>query len=78
MPLARHDSSLIEYTLPREVSTHMPLARHDALVGVVSKPRLFVSTHMPLARHDMMFDTDAVGTFVSTHMPLARHDRCWR
>ena len=40
-----------EKRLPVNVSTHMPLARHDYdipasyVVGIVS-------THMPLARHD--------------------------
>ena len=33
------------------VSTHMPLARHDAVVLPVIFP-CAVSTHMPLARHD--------------------------
>ena len=34
------------------VSTHMPLARHDAKSIIIST-RLEVSTHMPLARHDI-------------------------
>ena len=33
------------------VSTHMPLARHDATL-LCLPIRYFVSTHMPLARHD--------------------------
>ena len=33
------------------VSTHMPLARHDRLAGIVPAEDA-VSTHMPLARHD--------------------------
>ena len=36
-----------------EVSTHMPLARHDNFVKTVS-PYIGVSTHMPLARHDQL------------------------
>ena len=53
MPLARHDG-----TAPRskdylmDVSTHMPLARHD-LTGKESDNLTEVSTHMPLARHDV-------------------------
>ena len=35
------------------VSTHMPLARHDASVGL-SAAQNMVSTHMPLARHDLV------------------------
>ena len=34
-----------------EVSTHMPLARHDSNVSITSVEHI-VSTHMPLARHD--------------------------
>ena len=34
-----------------EVSTHMPLARHD-LGMMLAVHRASVSTHMPLARHD--------------------------
>ena len=33
------------------VSTHMPLARHDAADSVAGREPI-VSTHMPLARHD--------------------------
>ena len=34
-----------------DVSTHMPLARHD-LAYLQKLLSAFVSTHMPLARHD--------------------------
>ena len=33
------------------VSTHMPLARHDAYIRK-DGAKFVVSTHMPLARHD--------------------------
>ena len=42
-----------------EVSTHMPLARHDfdwRAIGIC----VFVSTHMPLARHDRVSGKDAL------------------
>ena len=56
------------------VSTHMPLARHDCEFYVYTA-RAAVSTHMPLARHDRIERKIGVQNFrVSTHMPLARHD----
>ena len=52
MPLARHDAldpDSQAYAI--QVSTHMPLARHDVVSeNVIRSPT--VSTHMPLARHD--------------------------
>ena len=63
----------IEYVPATEVSTHMPLARHDK--GMEAGKRiLFVSTHMPLARHDELLLQYQTDKNVSTHMPLARHD----
>ena len=56
------------------VSTHMPLARHDAVGVCFSVPRNLVSTHMPLARHDAVVTPEVRTSAVSTHMPLARHD----
>ena len=57
----------------KEVSTHMPLARHDAVCR--NCPTCTdVSTHMPLARHDEAVFKNQKLAIVSTHMPLARHD----
>ena len=56
-----------------QVSTHMPLARHDS-IPICSAYSSAVSTHMPLARHDCGSQWTANYTTVSTHMPLARHD----
>ena len=56
-----------------EVSTHMPLARHDNYDTLATVDQL-VSTHMPLARHDRATRTISIVCGVSTHMPLARHD----
>ena len=41
----------MNYTTDLQISTHMPLARHDAktLSGCGAQ---WISTHMPLARHD--------------------------
>ena len=60
-----------------EVSTHMPLARHDGYIDIAAL-NACVSTHMPLARHDIIKTYCYLKSFVSTHMPLARHDllRC--
>ena len=55
------------------VSTHMPLARHDIIPGVIFT-QTGVSTHMPLARHDIPTTVLNQIVEVSTHMPLARHD----
>ena len=41
----------LEYLPGKAVSTHMPLARHDALQKLCTMIEK-VSTHMPLARHD--------------------------
>ena len=57
----------------KDVSTHMPLARHDDLVGQFPA-MVSVSTHMPLARHDSDDVETNISKIVSTHMPLARHD----
>ena len=57
-----------------EVSTHMPLARHDRLVWHLGR-HIYVSTHMPLARHDISDNFAPLTKLVSTHMPLARHDK---
>ena len=57
-----------------EVSTHMPLARHDALDPDSQAYAIQVSTHMPLARHDVVSENVIRSPTVSTHMPLARHD----
>ena len=35
-----------------DISTHMPLARHD-IRDVDAKNFISISTHMPLARHDV-------------------------
>ena len=59
--------------IPTNVSTHMPLARHDP-VDYTDSIVAIVSTHMPLARHDVEYWQGDSGTGVSTHMPLARHD----
>ena len=56
-----------------EVSTHMPLARHDVGLDIIISTRI-VSTHMPLARHDSSGGDLTTIALVSTHMPLARHD----
>ena len=37
---------------PLEISTHMPLARHDLTISE-SCADTRISTHMPLARHDI-------------------------
>ena len=55
------------------VSTHMPLARHD-LCFIHDTHSVNVSTHMPLARHDYLAGNGFTNIAVSTHMPLARHD----
>ena len=39
-----------------DVSTHMPLARHDQ-IACSRCGRVDVSTHMPLARHDGAYET---------------------
>ena len=57
-----------------EVSTHMPLARHDPHPTMQKSCWITVSTHMPLARHDGNQDDPSDPIPVSTHMPLARHD----
>ena len=56
------------------ISTHMPLARHDDQKHSNQKKQE-ISTHMPLARHDRMelFHFSLI-PLISTHMPLARHD----
>ena len=52
MPLARHDlESCWNEREEVNVSTHMPLARHDSL-NIINGYTRAVSTHMPLARHD--------------------------
>ena len=56
-----------------DVSTHMPLARHDFMFFPFLI-QLVVSTHMPLARHDQRRRQRFSRKVVSTHMPLARHD----
>ena len=55
------------------ISTHMPLARHDA-PQTTRRLLLQISTHMPLARHDTIALTKLCERMISTHMPLARHD----
>ena len=57
-----------------QISTHMPLARHDQYI-VMRKSIISISTHMPLARHDWnaLRSTRCIDV-ISTHMPLARHD----
>ena len=57
-----------------QVSTHMPLARHDTACKPIAEQQ-GVSTHMPLARHDADTIREEITVLeVSTHMPLARHD----
>ena len=56
-----------------DVSTHMPLARHDRQPHI-QEYQYLVSTHMPLARHDRRALPFLSQKTVSTHMPLARHD----
>ena len=57
-----------------QISTHMPLARHDDIFqGIIEAP-VKISTHMPLARHDNIKDELDKIAEISTHMPLARHD----
>ena len=58
------------------VSTHMPLARHDPVRGilVLQKPRFLLTCllrGMTGCRCHLFFSRA-----VSTHMPLARHDGC--
>ena len=65
--------SLLDLAPIIEVSTHMPLARHDFIQPATSI-HVIVSTHMPLARHDEYMGLEPTVTNVSTHMPLARHD----
>ena len=49
-----------------EVSTHMPLARHDFDAPFQNKDDN-VSTHMPLARHDELYcECDLLSTFLLT------------
>ena len=35
-----------------DISTHMPLARHDIFSPILHFDKMKISTHMPLARHD--------------------------
>ena len=56
------------------ISTHMPLARHDASIFGTMPHVDTISTHMPLARHDVSGFKYADSNAISTHMPLARHD----
>ena len=42
-----------------KVSTHMPLARHDADSAMLTE-KFTVSTHMPLARHDAFNKDDVI------------------
>ena len=74
MPLARHDILFTNMVNSSEVSTHMPLARHDGEKHLYIFGKSIVSTHMPLARHDPLFSLTIPVFVVSTHMPLARHD----
>ena len=53
MPLARHDIAGSFVIISAGVSTHMPLARHDAGRPACRGGARLVSTHMPLARHDV-------------------------
>ena len=57
------------------ISTHMPLARHDASIFGTMPHVDTISTHMPLARHDKSNPAVDTSILISTHMPLARHDR---
>ena len=59
--------------VPYEVSTHMPLTRHDRVL-CDNGTFVIVSTHMPLTRHDGWDASPWVWVIVSTHMPLTRHD----
>ena len=57
-----------------DISTHMPLARHD-VTNMADFRHLEISTHMPLARHDRTIIDLLTYPYISTHMPLARHDK---
>ena len=43
--------ALVQVLSPGDISTHMPLARHDSGLSKMF-PTTSISTHMPLARHD--------------------------
>ena len=75
MPLARHDSIVKRFFDSNYVSTHMPLARHDADAGtVVQCDFKFLLTCLLRGMTRWRLSWDA-RSFVSTHMPLARHDQ---
>ena len=63
-------NSLFNFT---NISTHMPLARHDGFTWQQIRKES-ISTHMPLARHDPVPNLLSDDSTISTHMPLARHD----
>ena len=56
-----------------EVSTHMPLARHDFLVVFLNFILVFLLTCLLRGMTITGNQIDVVN-LVSTHMPLARHD----
>ena len=78
MPLARHDRlnrSIIELA---NVSTHMPLARHDsACVYYSSIVEQFLLTCL-LRGMTRALRLHCQLKVVSTHMPLARHDNVFK
>ena len=59
-----------DYEHSIEVSTHMPLARHDA-VAFAPILTVVVSTHMPLARHDFI-----TGVFTGNWKRFYSHASC--
>ena len=66
-------ANLINRSGSSRISTHMPLARHDMVSGILIRAQK-ISTHMPLARHDILYIETKKTFWISTHMPLARHD----
>ena len=75
MPLARHDIYAHLRVRHRQVSTHMPLARHDETRKQdCERIRLFLLTCL-LRGMTISFPNSQLLHYVSTHMPLARHDK---
>ena len=74
MPLARHDTKATKDKIDAiYVSTHMPLARHDAAIPEAASAPAFLLTCLLRGMTIASASWNSMPP-VSTHMPLARHD----
>ena len=77
MPLARHDTSAMNSPTILQISTHMPLARHD-IYPVIMLHFSFKFLLTCLLRGMTIHESHVYRhEHISTHMPLARHDICY-